>query len=67
MNYVNLLNGMHTNTITGHNNALTIVIELHHRIQKNINKYICYGFWKLNAKKKYANVIFKPIKALFYI
>ena len=65
-NFVNPLDGTHTNTIKGSNNALKIVIKPQHRVKKNINEHLWYFIWRRQNKKDLWGGFLKALKELVY-
>ena len=49
-NYKNPIDGTHTNTIEGNNNAIKINIKPQNRVRKNINEHLWFFIWKRQNK-----------------
>lgn len=65
-NYVNPIDGTHTNTIEGNNNSLKIYIKPQHRIKKYINEHLWYFIWKRQNNKKLWEGFIQALKDVEY-
>lgn len=64
--FKNSVDGTHTNTVEGQNNALKILIKPRNRNRKNIKYYLLYFLWRRLHKKDIWGGFIKALKEVKY-